>query len=167
MADPIQCCHSPFDRLITFDWYDGLVEGVVRCGVCESWFHCWLIVWAPGTSERMYALQPIDIDVVNRVVSLFDEEPNWPRWLPRFDDSSRTKIGGLFEAPVASTQSLLVGCFTDLLGAVGSLRWVEPRELGQWAQPRDIEAIVDQDAHERRRLQALAAAPNRDDLSKS
>jgi hypothetical protein len=145
--------HPTFDHLITLDWYDAVVEGVARCPACQAWFYCWLIAWAPGTAERVYALRPVEIDWIERLIASFNEEPRWPRWAPRLSETSSHQS---ILNELGSPPRVFVGVFSDLVERQVALREVKPHELGRWEQPAGIEAIVDQSPQERSRLMGLA-----------
>jgi hypothetical protein len=92
VAGNLVCCQrlgaetavSPFQRVTALDYYDGPVEGLLACAVCEREHHFRLIAWDSEGESRLYALSRLpagSLDVVEAVLDRFGP-PSRPLWVP-------------------------------------------------------------------------------------
>src|SRR2546428_3148480 len=80
---------SPFLRVVALDYYDGPVEGLLACSVCEQEYAFRLLAWDSDFDARLYALARLpsgSIDRVEEILARFGP-PSRPLWVPvcRFD----------------------------------------------------------------------------------
>jgi hypothetical protein len=94
MKQESRCCRSlsqfpkgpsPFDRAIVLGWYDGPIEGFVRCSSCNRIFRFVMLDSLDEDREiRIYSLAPVANDSWDRLVTALSPfmAPNWPMWTP-------------------------------------------------------------------------------------
>ena len=156
---PLKPSPHIFDRLITFDWYDGVLEGLVRCDECKQWFYTWTIaICLDGrgnpSSRRLYAFQPVSSALIDELEARLGQVPRYPQWAPKLDSSAREFVE-LVASGIQIDTEVEIGLFDGLLGTTATLRVVDLRDLNEWSHPNSIESLIEQPSEERSRLMQL------------
>jgi hypothetical protein len=136
---------------------DGIVTAIVRCGHCNSWSYCWLVVHKPLERDRIYAIRSVSTEWVEALISALGQAPAWPRWAPRFNAVTRQAVDVHMTQIGAVPQSLLIGQFDDLLAPPSRLASVAATDLGEWGHARAIEDVISQSQSEANMLRGLLA----------
>jgi hypothetical protein len=90
--EPTLCCHaaatlvgkgSPFAEIISIEFYDGPVSGVLRCSTCRSVLRYKLLGWDERQEKRVFALAKMPEQVWDRIIALYPhDKPHFPVWVP-------------------------------------------------------------------------------------
>jgi hypothetical protein len=69
---------SPFKDNIVLGYYDGPIEGIVRCSVCQKSWYYKLIAWDRWQNSRLFFLSELPESSFDLVQEFFRNiEPNW------------------------------------------------------------------------------------------
>ena len=153
--------HIPriFDRFVNFDWYDGIIDGFVRCSCSNAWFRSMLVGWKAPNGMRIYVLQEIANRAVNEVFEVLGAQPSWPTWTPHFDDQIKGKLNLLLaKLESQSGDALLLASTLDLGKSLSSVGSVTRQQLPFSPDGKDLDEIVDQPLQDLNSLLALASA---------
>ena len=83
-TDSVQ--YSPFGKILSFDYYDGPIEGFALCQKCNSEYKFNMKAWDKRQDTRIYAFSPLPIGSFFKVETILNSEqkPTWPIWVPRW-----------------------------------------------------------------------------------
>lgn len=70
-------------NMITYDWYDGPIGGILIDPRCGRSFKFYLLDWDSEHRVRLFALQEVSPAVVDSLFRLTSESPSWPVWYPK------------------------------------------------------------------------------------
>jgi hypothetical protein len=81
-----------FSRIIAFDWYDGPLSGLAKCGCCDPVYLLSPLAMREALELRVFALFPRELDQFDALASTLSatEAPRWPTWVP----NQRVDLGG-------------------------------------------------------------------------
>lgn len=96
---------SPFKDVVCFDWYDGPVEGVTRCSVCQRTYTFRMCAWDDQQHSRVYLFQRLETKHYEQVIDVLSdlEPPKWPIWVPQWLHPRK----GQFEAADSEIERLV------------------------------------------------------------
>jgi hypothetical protein len=112
----MQCCtelatyaagKSPFALNVIFDWYDGELEGFLRCGGCKTTLRYKILAWDHLQDDRLFVLSEIPAASFLRIERLAAELNTTPStsslilWGPRMEER-RTEVEELVSSTVKS-----------------------------------------------------------------
>jgi len=106
MSDHVFCCkdtlsaenaHSPFSRIIAFDYYDGPTSGVIQCKQCLDAYKFEMLAWDEGQDVRVFSLALLPSHTFTRLMKALAPlgSPSWPVWVPVWEyqtDSLREAV---------------------------------------------------------------------------
>lgn len=149
--------HRAFDRFVILDWYDGVVEGLVRCDSCAAWYLSRLVAWSITDNLRLYALRPLSARQIDSILRTLGQNPVWPKWSPRFDEHLSRELENTLDSierfPLHKV-TLVAGGSLD--GALLAVRVVSDEvALHICRQRPNIEKIADQNRSTREHLFSL------------
>jgi hypothetical protein len=93
----IYCCKSiagamnvisPFDRVISFSYYDGATSGITRCKTCGNEYVFELLSWDANQDIRIFGLSLVPSGSFEKISALGIkiDVPRWPEWQPVLTD---------------------------------------------------------------------------------
>ncbi len=112
------------------DWYDGVVQALVRLAGKEAWFYCSLLAWDMRSNRKVFALLRLDNNWSHKLLSLLSEktlEPNkqaaWDKFsgtvqslLSTYDDRVLIVLCEELGEQVLARKMLPIDSFRDDLG---------------------------------------------------
>jgi len=83
---------SPFQRILSFGYYDGTTAGVAQCVGCSVAYKYDLLAWDEDQDMRIFGLAPLPSGSFSELLaaSAVLGEPRWPTWVPVWQFSSET-----------------------------------------------------------------------------
>src|SRR5712692_1783644 len=77
---------SPFNRMISFSYYDGTTSGLTQCAVCGREYCYDLLSWDEKQDVRIFGLCSVAGGSFHELTTLCSghETPRWPEWHPEF-----------------------------------------------------------------------------------
>jgi hypothetical protein len=112
----IHCCseltnvavgNSPFSLNMILNWYDGELEGFLRCGGCAKTFRYMILAWDHLQDDRLFVLSEVAPESFLRVETFaaeFDTTPSTNSlilWGPGFEER-RTEVEEMLDLIVRS-----------------------------------------------------------------
>lgn len=155
MANHQITCPS-FDRVLILDWYDDVVHGVGHCEATNCWFTLWLVTWQPTKKQPCYALRPVTIEWLDRLMRVINQPARWPYWTPHYEEHSFGLVQSVLDELYGSEpETLLLGAYSDLAALPERCREIDARALGAFAIPRSIEVLSAQTDAEHAAIESL------------
>lgn len=88
-----QCCTSassadvgisddPFSQVVVLDYYDGPASGFVKCKVCGTEYHFYMLDWDESHLVRIFALARVPAGSMQRLFDVFQATPDRHVWIP-------------------------------------------------------------------------------------
>jgi hypothetical protein len=81
---------DPLAQMVVLDYYDGPVGGLLKCKVCGSEYHFYLLDWDEMHAVRIFALAPLPKSSFERIFGLFEATPDRRVWCPPWPTDERT-----------------------------------------------------------------------------
>lgn len=81
-----------FRRMVTYDYYDGLVAGVAECADRNRTYRLQMLDWDTSHDTRIFSVAPLPSETFDAVVAAYAacEKPRWPDWVPTLSACSNT-----------------------------------------------------------------------------
>lgn len=84
--------------MVVLDFYDGPAGGLVKCKVCGTEHHFYMLDWDDAHVLRIFALAPVPDGSLQRLFELFQAKPDRHVWIPPvFSRASEETLSDLYE----------------------------------------------------------------------
>jgi hypothetical protein len=66
--------------VLELGYYDGATSGIAQCYQCSTAFRFDIIAWDSAQDRRIFAFSPINLHDFDSIISLYSQNPCFPKW---------------------------------------------------------------------------------------
>lgn len=97
-AVPVAVTDDPFAQMVVLDYYDGPASGFLKCKVCGTEHHFYMLDWDEMHVVRIFALAPVPTSSFERLFALLEARPDRRVWIPPvFSRASEETLADLYD----------------------------------------------------------------------